>query len=48
MNRLDLVASMLMDKETIDAAEFETIMKNTPAQPKPKAAVEKTNDVPEQ
>ncbi len=48
MNRLDLVASMLMDKETIDAAEFETIMKNTPAQPKTKEAGEKTNDVPEQ
>jgi len=30
MNRLDLVASMLMDKETIDADEFETIMKDNP------------------
>ena len=30
MNRLDLVASMLMDKETIDADEFEAIMKDNP------------------
>jgi cell division protease FtsH len=34
MNRLDLVAAMLMDKETLDANEFETIMQNNPAQPK--------------
>jgi len=31
MNRLDLVASMLMDKETIDADEFAAIMKDNPA-----------------
>jgi cell division protease FtsH len=37
MNRLNLVAAMLMDKETLDANEFETIMKDNPAQPKTEA-----------
>ncbi len=37
MERLHLVASVLIEKETIDADEFEEIMQNHPIQPTPEA-----------
>ncbi|MPN45501.1 hypothetical protein SDC9_193068 [bioreactor metagenome] len=37
IERLHLVAKMLIDKETIDGDEFEEIMQSNPIQPTPEA-----------